>query len=99
MHSKRSMEPGRIASSIEPEPDAGSAADEMLAALEDVIMEYASGLVDDNLEGLQFLLRKLDSTAEARPQLSGTLRRWTQTLQQKIAEHWGGLPLSLQGLL
>ena len=71
----------------------------MLAALEDVIMEYACGLVDDNLEGLQFLLRKFDSTAKARPRLSGTLRRWTQTLQQKIAEHWGGLPLSLRGVL
>jgi hypothetical protein len=68
--------------------------DERLPKLGEVVLELGRSLVEDDLEGLQYLMTQLSLVGESKPQLAEALHRWIEQLQSTVAEHWGGLHLS-----
>ena len=72
---------------------ADTSATARLEALGIIIVEWGKQLIEDNLEGLQYLLRQLSCLAARWPQHSGQLQEWLSTLQVNVSRHWAGLKL------
>ena len=56
-------------------------------------MELGCELMQDDLEGLGFLLTGLTNLKASTPWLAARLKHWSEQLQGLVAERWGGLKL------
>ncbi len=68
-----------------------------LDGLAEVVLELGCGLVQDDLEGLEYLLTQMARLGKSAPQLAAKLEMWSEHLQKAVAEHWGGLRLATGG--
>lgn len=68
--------------------------DEKLAALCTLVREWGESLIDGNLEGLQFLLRRLVEAQSLFPRLASPLGCCYTALQARVEERLGG-PIQL----
>lgn len=59
----------------------------------EVVLELGADLVQDDLEGLEYLLTQLVGLGKSAPQLSKVLELWSEQLQKEVASHWDGLRL------
>lgn len=79
--------------------DVSALAEEQLRGLGGVVLEFGKSLVADDLEGLQFLMRRLDRAAVQRPSMASVLSEWVCALQSAVAEYWGACKLLVRALL
>lgn len=70
-----------------------------LQSLGQVVLDLGSTLVADNLEGLQYLLRRLERIAKSCPLVSSTVTGWTKLLNEAVSEHWRGGRLLSKSLI
>lgn len=54
------------------------------------MLEFGRSCASEDLEGLQYLLRRLHATAAAQACLGRTLRSWAEQLQAAVAANWQG---------